>query len=188
MQNYDNYHLVYVDKKLAQDDGKGEVNPVQNLIMEHNQKKNIKLSKKKNKIQKAYSIIIHTDQEFGYIENLYTIAESHCKINELILFVDSSDYFIGKQVLKLFNAAYKQRKYQLAYTNYLNQDDLIGNLTFMSKKKINRTIIMNTKVEAPLFAVPATILSQVIELYAQNKLENDRSDERIRLNLMFPIL
>jgi hypothetical protein len=134
------------------------------MIMEQNQKKNVKLSRKKTRIEKIYNIIIHTDQEIGDIENLYTIAEGHCKINELILFVDSSHSFIGKEVLKLFNAAYKERKYELAYTNFLNQDNEIGNLTFLTKKKVNRTLILSTRAEAPLFAVPATVLSSVLEL------------------------
>jgi hypothetical protein len=41
-------------------------------------------------------MVIHTDESISYVENVYLIAESNCKSQELIIFVDSSDYFIGK--------------------------------------------------------------------------------------------
>lgn len=79
------------------------------------------------------------------------------------MFADSEDYFIGKEVLKLFNGVYEDKKYSFAYTNYLDGNNQIGNLSFMGKKKVNATaIVSNQHLQAPLFAITTKTLSAVI--------------------------
>ena len=120
---------------------------------------------------------------------MYIIAETHCKENEIVMFADSSDYFIGKEVLKLFNGVYEDKKYVFAYTNFLDANNQIGNLSFMGKKKVNATsIVSNHNIQAPLFAITAKTLSAVIEEYLQRRLDYEEEDERLRVNLIVPIL
>jgi hypothetical protein len=54
-----------------------------------------------------YHTVVHVDDSASNdVEGLYMIAENHCSTEDLVMFIDSSDYFIGKEVLKLFNAVY----------------------------------------------------------------------------------
>jgi hypothetical protein len=47
----------------------------------------------------------------------------------------------------------------------------------MGKKKINKTqIISNSNIQAPLFVVSAKTLTDVIELYIQNRLIYEETD------------
>lgn len=91
--------------------------------------------------------------------------------------------------MKLFNGVYEDKKYLVAYTNFLDANNQIGNLSFMSKKKINATsIVVNNNFQAPLFAITAKTLNGVIEEYLQRRLVYEEADDRLRVNLMVPIL
>jgi hypothetical protein len=157
--------------------------------MEYNQKKISRLSERKGKrtMEIEYNIVIHTDDAINDVESLYLIAESNCKPEQLVIFVDSSDYFIGKEVLKLFNAVYEDKKYDFAYTNYLDANNQLGNLGFMPKKKWNLTSLATSNNIAPLFAVPTKTLTLVIEEFLDDRMIYESSD-RLQFNLMLPVL
>jgi hypothetical protein len=160
MQNYNNFHIVYVDR--LEDSG---FEQIEELLMEHNQKRVYRQSERKGKrkLELQYHVVVHADEiSKNDVENLYMVADTHCKPQEMVVFVDISDYFIGKEVLKLFNAVYEDKKYDLAYTNFLDANNQIGNLTFMPKKKVNRTALATSNIEAPLFAVPLKTVTLIL--------------------------
>lgn len=115
-----------------------------------------------------YHTVVHVDDSASNdVEGLYIIAENHCSTEDLVMFVDSSDYFIGKEVLKLFNAVYEDKKYDLAYTNFLDANNQLGSLAYMPKKKPNRTALAAPNLQAPLYAVPVKILSLILEDFSE---------------------
>lgn len=163
MQNYNNFHVVYADR--AGEEGSPGLQQTEQLLLEHNQKRVYRLGERKvkRKAQMQYHVVVHVDDAVSNdVESLYMVAETHCKLEELVVFVDSSDYFIGKEVLKLFNAVYEDKKYDLAYTNFLDANNQIGNLAFMPKRKVNRTALAYNNVEAPLFALPVKTISLIL--------------------------
>ena len=46
----------------------------------------------------------------------------------------------------MFNAVYEDKKYDLAYTNFLDANNQIGNLAFIPKRKVNRTVLANSNI------------------------------------------
>ena len=133
-------------------------------------------------------MVVHAEETINNdVENLYIAAASHCKLQEIVVFVDSSDYFIGKEVLKLFNAVYEDKIYDLAYTNFLDANNQIGNLAFIPKKKVNRTVLATSNIEAPLFAVSIKTVTLILEDYLDDWMTHD-FNERLTVNLLLPIL
>jgi hypothetical protein len=167
MQNYNNFHVVYVDR--AQMAPSPAQEQVAQLLYDHNQKRVYRLAEKRIKpaAKMQYHVVVHVDDAASNdVEGLYMVAENHCSSEEMVMFIDSSDYFIGKEVLKLFNAVYEDKKYDLAYTNFLDANNQLGSLAYMPKKKPNRTALAAPSLQPPLFAVPAKILELILEDFA----------------------
>ena len=58
--------------------------------------------------------------------NLRMAARTKCKPNEIFMIVDGDDELIGRQVLKLFNAVFQEKKVWYAYSNFLGSNRKIG--------------------------------------------------------------
>ena len=87
----------------------------------------------------------------------------------------------------MFNAVYEDKKYDLAYTNFLDANNQIGNLAFIPKKKVNRTVLATCNIEAPLFAVSIKTVTLILEDYLDDWMTHD-FNERLTVNLLLPIL
>jgi len=89
MQNYNNFHIVYVDR--LEDSG---FEQIEELLMEHNQKRVYRQSERKGKrkLELQYHVVVHADEiSKNDVENLYMVADTHCKPQEMVVFVDISD-------------------------------------------------------------------------------------------------
>lgn len=58
--------------------------------------------------------------------NLRNAAKMHCKPEEIFLIVDGDDELLGKQVLKLFNAIFQEKKLWFVYSNFLTTTGGVG--------------------------------------------------------------
>jgi glycosyltransferase involved in cell wall biosynthesis len=52
------------------------------------------------------------------LENIYIATHEYCSTDSIVLNLDADDEFIGKNVLKTFNAGYQQFKSGVAYSNF----------------------------------------------------------------------
>ena len=52
------------------------------------------------------------------LENIYTATYEYCSADSVVVTVDADDELIGRNVLKVFNAAYQQKKAGVVYSNY----------------------------------------------------------------------
>jgi hypothetical protein len=51
--------------------------------------------------------------------NIYHAVYDYCRSGEILAIVDGDDELIGRQVLKLFNAAYHRTKAFAIYSNHI---------------------------------------------------------------------
>jgi len=102
MQNYTNYHVVYIDD--ASPDKTGD--QVRKYIISQN----IPMDKVK---------VITNQYNKKQIENIYNAIYNHCKLGELALIVEGDDALIGTNVLNLYNAIYQRDKCAMVYSSYL---------------------------------------------------------------------
>lgn len=58
--------------------------------------------------------------------NLRNAAQNYCKPQEIFMIVDGDDKLIGRQVLKLYNAVFQQKKLWFVYSNFLLSRRKIG--------------------------------------------------------------
>jgi hypothetical protein len=53
------------------------------------------------------------------LENIYNAVMNSCSEDSIVLNLDGDDEFIGKNVLKIFNANYQRTNAGVIYSNYL---------------------------------------------------------------------
>ena len=92
MQDYQNYHLVFIDD--ASTDGTGD--EVQKFL------------KNQTKLPKSHYKVIKNKKQQRAMPNLRMAARKHCKPEEIFMIVDGDDELLGRQVLKLFNAVFQK--------------------------------------------------------------------------------
>jgi hypothetical protein len=51
---------------------------------------------------------------------------NHCKPEEIFLIVDGDDELLGRQVLKLFNSVFQEKKLWFVYSNFLSMTGSVG--------------------------------------------------------------
>lgn len=102
MQNYTNYHVIYIDDASS------------DKTTEHVRKyvisQNIPVDKMK---------IITNKANKKPTENIYNAITNHCRLGELALIVEGDDALIGTNVLNLYNAIYQRDKCAMIYSSYL---------------------------------------------------------------------
>ena len=67
--------------------------------------------------RKNYIYIENRDHKTA-LENIYIATHDYCSPDSIALTLDADDEFIGKNVLKIFNAAYQQKKAGVIYSNF----------------------------------------------------------------------
>jgi hypothetical protein len=64
------------------------------------------------------ALIKNEKREF-HMANIYNAVYNYCRPGEILAVVDGDDELVGKQVFKLFNAAYHKTKAFSIYSNYI---------------------------------------------------------------------
>lgn len=100
IQNYDNYHIIYIDD--ASPDGTGQL--VADYIKECNQEHKITL--------------IRNPERLGAVANIYT-ATHMCKPDEIILIVDGDDWLAHDNVLNRLNEIYQDPQVWATYGQFM---------------------------------------------------------------------
>lgn len=70
--------------------------------------------------------MIQNDEQKRAMANLRTAAKEHCRPEEIFMIVDGDDELLGRQVLKLFNAVFQEKKLWFVYSNFLSIAGTIG--------------------------------------------------------------
>lgn len=89
--NYTNYHIVYVDDNSPNENIEGILNFIN--------KNNFSF---KDKIK-----VVANKQHVGGLGNMYVWVNKLCNYDDIVIYVDSDDWFLGTQVLNVLNAAYQ---------------------------------------------------------------------------------
>lgn len=92
MQEYKNYHIVFIDD--ASTDGTGE--QVEQFLVAN-----------QTKIPSESFIVVKNKEQKRAMPNLRIAAKKYCKPEEIFLIVDGDDELLGRQVLKLFNSVFQ---------------------------------------------------------------------------------
>lgn len=121
MQDYSNYHIVFIDD--ASDDETGRL--MQLYARDH------QISEEKLKI------IINGNRTMA-MPNLYRSAQEFCKPYEIYMIVDGDDELLGMQVLKHFNSLFRSKDIWVAYTNFMSIRGSIGYSRPYSQNVIER--------------------------------------------------
>lgn len=69
----------------------------------------------------TYAYIENKDRKTA-LENIYTATHDYCSPDSVVLNLDADDEFIGKNVLKTFNAGYQKHKSGVLYSNFFWYD------------------------------------------------------------------
>lgn len=110
MQDYQNYHFVVIDD--------GSVDGTGHLITG--------ILNSQEKVPKEnYEVVSHTERSFSLL-NIRNASKNFCKEEDIIIVVDGDDELLGRQVLKLFNAVFQEKKIWYAYTNFLGSIGKVG--------------------------------------------------------------
>ncbi len=91
MQQYDNFHIVYVDD--ASPDRTGE------YVREY--------VKQKGFPEDKIEVIINGHNVYA-LENIYNAIHYHCSAGEIVMLIDGDDALIGRHVFGVFNAVYQR--------------------------------------------------------------------------------
>jgi glycosyltransferase involved in cell wall biosynthesis len=91
MQDYKNYHIVYID-----DNSPDQANE---YVRKYFIEKNIPSEKVK--------IMINKERK-GELGNIYYAGHNYCKLGEIMLIVEGNDALIGTNVLRILNALYQK--------------------------------------------------------------------------------
>ncbi len=89
MQDYQNYHVVYIDDHSPEKTGEH--------VNKYLEEKGIPRDKIK---------VIINDVNKKALQNIYEGIHQHCGEGEIVGLIDGDDSFNGRQVLKLYNALY----------------------------------------------------------------------------------
>ncbi len=91
MQQYDNFHIVYIDD--ASPDKTGEY--VKQYV------------KEKGFTEDKIEVIINEHNVYA-LENIYKAVHYHCSAGEIVMLVDGDDALVGRHVFGVFNAVYQR--------------------------------------------------------------------------------
>lgn len=106
MQDYQKYHVVYIDDNSPQKTGQF----VKSYIDE-------------NQIPEGRIKIVVNSYSKKALENIYEGVYQHCREGEIIGLIDGDDSLNGRLVLKLYNAVYHKTRAALVYSNFLKISD-----------------------------------------------------------------
>ena len=93
MQEYKNYHIVFIDD--ASTDGTGE--QVEQFLIAN-----------QTKIPSERFIVVKNKEQKRAMPNLRIAAKQYCKPEDIFLIVDGDDELLGRQVFKLFNSVFQK--------------------------------------------------------------------------------
>lgn len=110
MQNYSNYRVLVIDD--GSNDGTADL--IHNFLL-----KDAKISSDRYKIHR------NSRREYA-LPNILMAAKYFCRPNDILMILDGDDEFIGRQVLKLFNAVFQKEKIWFMYTNFLTSSATLG--------------------------------------------------------------
>lgn len=109
MQNYSNYHVVYIDDASPDKTGEHVAKYVADREIPHEKIK-----------------ILTNKENRKPLFNIHNAITNHCKVGQLALIVEGDDALVGTNVLSLYNAIYQREKCAMVYSSYL---EIFGNLT-----------------------------------------------------------
>lgn len=131
MQDYNNYHVVYIDD--ASPDLTGE------YVKKYVEERGIP----EEKIQ-----VFINDQNKKAMFNIYNGIHSYCPDGEVVGLIDGDDSLLGRKVLQLYNAVYQEKRTALIYSNFLkiltNNMTSFGFGTEISKAVFESGILRNS--------------------------------------------
>ena len=102
MQDYQNYHVVYIDD--ASKDHTGQ------FVKDYVKKKSIPEDKIK--------VYINQDNKKA-LHNIYEGIHNYCPDGEIVGLIDGDDSLVGRKVFQLFNAVYQSKRSAVVYSNFL---------------------------------------------------------------------
>ena len=101
-QNYSNYFVVIIND--ASTDRSDEI--YRKYLDFHN-------------FDKSRYVYINNKRNKGSLENIYNSVHEYCSADSVASSPDADDELIGKNVLKVFNAAFQQKKAGVIYSNFI---------------------------------------------------------------------
>ena len=107
-QNYSNFFVVLIDD--ASTDRSVEV--YRKYLEFHN-------------IDRSRYVFISNKQNKGSLENIYNSVHQYCSTDSIVSSPDADDELLGKNVLKVFNVAFQQKKAGVIYSNYMWYEPLL---------------------------------------------------------------
>lgn len=103
MQEYTNYRAIVIDD--ASSDGTSEA--ILSYIANHAAFRNGRVRVQQNKVRKMA------------LTNILDAGQNFCHEDDIFMVIDGDDYLLGKQVFKLFNAAFSSSDAWVVYSNFL---------------------------------------------------------------------
>ena len=60
------------------------------------------------------------------LQNILDSANNFCMPHDILMVIDGDDFLLGKQVFKLFNAAFSSTNSWVVYSNFLTTNSQVG--------------------------------------------------------------
>lgn len=109
MQNYSNFHIVVMDDVST--DGTGD--KLQQYLQ-------------RNSVAEEKCLVVKNKEKLYAMGSLRKAAKEHCKSDDIFMVVDGDDELLGRQVLKVFNAAFQREGAWFVYSNFVGSNGEIG--------------------------------------------------------------
>jgi glycosyltransferase involved in cell wall biosynthesis len=110
MQDYTNYHVVFIDD--ASTDHTGD--QVEQFLQQQ------------TRLPPERYVVIKNKEQKRAMPNLRMAAREYCQPQDIFLIVDGDDELIGRQVLKFYSAVFQKEGAWFVYTNFLNVGKGVG--------------------------------------------------------------
>jgi glycosyltransferase involved in cell wall biosynthesis len=109
MQNYSNFHTVVLDDQST--DGTGD------KLRDYLQR---------NQVSSEKYLIVKNKEKLYAMGSLRKAAREYCRSDDIFMVVDGDDELLGRQTLKVFNAAFQREGAWFVYSNFLGSNGEIG--------------------------------------------------------------
>lgn len=105
--------------------------------------------------------------------NLRKAAMQYCKPEEIYMIVDGDDQLVGKQVFKLFNAQFQEKKSWFVYSNFIS---FVGTVGF--SRPFKRQVVQENRYRTSNFVTShlRAFYTQLFRLIKEEDLKNDNGE------------